>query len=118
VRRIVDEHRRIEAPMQAAATTQDARRLTAARTRAARFSPSSGEASGGAFWAPPELLFPRSHGSRTRTDVADIPTPQARSERVTRDAPAAPLDLDRLTDQVVRKIDRRIVAERERVGRF
>jgi hypothetical protein len=70
--------------------------------------------------APPELTLARSPRSGARADVvpADIATPLPRSEQVRRDAPAAQLDLDRLTDQVVRKIDRRIVAERERVGRF
>ncbi len=33
-------------------------------------------------------------------------------------SPRAAVDLERLTDQVVRQIDRRIVAHRERLGRI
>jgi hypothetical protein len=121
VRRIVDERRRVEAPMHATPATLWPHPFTGALTPGARFSlPQSGGASGGAYLAPPELTLARSPRSGARADVvpADIATPLPRSEQVRRDAPAAQLDLDRLTDQVVRKIDRRIVAERERVGRF
>jgi hypothetical protein len=32
-------------------------------------------------------------------------------------SPEAPIDLNRLTDQIIQKIDHRIVAQRERLGR-
>jgi hypothetical protein len=75
--------------------------------------------------APAEAAAPTRRG-RPAMDFRTAAARPAISEQTARpqprghapDAPREALDLERLTDHVVRAIDRRIVAQRERVGRF
>ena len=125
VRRIVEERRRIELQVQrlTEATAQSYR----APVRAGSEEPESSRAGLGLRdreWlerSPVQTLpsLPRAEGSTgdgiPATDVADA------SDRVALGTPqptAPAVDLESLTDQVVRQIDRRIVAHRERVGRI
>jgi hypothetical protein len=65
---------------------------------------------------PVTELAPKEHGPLAETPM---PLPGRRPAVVTRTNPPAPapVDVHRLTDQVIQAIDRRIVAQRERLGR-
>jgi len=106
VRRLVEERRRVE--------------------HSARSLPPSGQASTGVDpvtgWpvpleAPDAPAVLRAHGEPRREAPAAAGEP--RRPRSPEPAVATPpIDIDGLADQVVRQIDRRIVAHRERVGRI
>ena len=62
---------------------------------------------------------PQSPAREHRRGAADGPAPGAPDPRRTPDAPPAPrIDVEHLADQVVRRIDDRIIAQRERLGRI
>jgi hypothetical protein len=120
VRRIVEQLRRVETTFLAATPAAVAGLGGDAARATALASPLRGSAAA-SLQRRPELTLARAPGGsdavsgRSTDDAASSGrrTAPAPSER-----PTAPFDLERLTDQVVQKIDRRIVAERERVGKF
>jgi hypothetical protein len=69
--------------------------------------------------SPPATAPPSWERERRPTfERVGSPAPPGGSTPDASDASVAAVDLERLTDQVVRQIDRRIVAHRERVGRI
>jgi hypothetical protein len=109
IRRVVDERARVELPLV---------RGDAAGNRAERRVPAAGVA---AFRRSVTEL---EHAPERSLHVSPAPAPPEPSvpgvAMRAAEAPAAAqqVDLEHLTDEVVRQIDRRIVAHRERVGRI
>jgi hypothetical protein len=124
VRRLITERRRIELPVRhpaEAAVSHGA--AVAGRLAQAVSSPAPASLSDRLWQArSPELALPvpppvapNRGGDAVAADVSQASPGVAPVAA----QPAVPsVDLERLTDQVVRQIDRRIVAHRERVGRI
>ena len=116
VRQIARSHRRVEDRLswqrRSVARGPDGEPLVLPAALARRVQPS----------LPPTRLHPQRPPmilAAPPRPAADQPSPAPATER-TRPVPARPaeVDLQSLTDQVVRQIDRRIVAHRERMGRI
>ena len=112
VQRVLEHGRRVE-------------ERTAASDQASGFSghPHQPARDGGWTPSPPPMAVARQPQSPAREHGpggAAGPTPGGPDPRRTPDAPAAPprIDMDQLADQVVRRIDDRIIAHRERLGRI
>jgi hypothetical protein len=122
--RIVDERRRVELPVRQLTEPAEPHRGVDRAGSAGPESPGGRRGLRDRRWlerAPVQILPapPRPAGSHEDGTAAGEAGPAL--ERAARGTPqpAVPaVDLDRLTEQVVRQIDRRIVAHRERVGRF
>jgi hypothetical protein len=124
IRRIVEERSRVELPLRlGAATPADPTRAGIDAESAALATPLRPTHQDAWVDRPPEpalrppQVLPPSHDVRRAVaealegrGAAEPPAPQPPA--------AAPVELDQLTDEVVRQIDRRIVAHRERMGRI
>jgi len=128
VRRIVEERRRVELlPVHRLTEVTADPYGAAAHPGSVAPGPSWGQARmrDRKWLAPsPELTLPTLPRAAERYVVpesaaAEVTEAAGHAARQTPQQPMiAPPDLERLTDQVVRQIDRRIVAHRERVGRI
>jgi hypothetical protein len=124
VTRIVERFRRVELPPRWVGTAGDSQGAATpsgaapSRLRSGLELPGVVERSAPWPGAAPDLTLPRRPSAESGQAAA--PAPLDRSERAFPD-PEPPLprvDVERLTDEVVRQIDRRIVAHRERQGRI
>ena len=116
IARIVERRRRVEEPR--GLPLPERVRGTAPAARVAAVPPPATPADRADGWVPgrpPPVVAARRVRGATEAPPSPATAPAAAAPGR---PPAAALDLEALTEQVVRQIDRRIVAHRERMGRI